>query len=338
MRRDPLLFVLAISGVGLGLASLLPGQQAQAGPPQLVQYQGRLVDSNGVPLEGTVNTLTFRLYSTAAATSADFVWGERHGFVPVRRGVFTVYLGSGQQIDASNNPVVPPQEIGSKFDGSDRFVQVQVENDAPLTPLAPIGSVPYALTAGGSVPIGTIVDWFRADLTTAVPDGWAICDGGPVTDPNSPFDGKLTPNLVGRFPRGLNPALLASYGYAPAASAPSLPDLGGQASVDLSHAHNVPHDHGMSHTHDNSHTHAVSGRTGGADQNPPQTPGTPSYDGGPFLHQHNFSATTGAATPSTTGASSALRTTSESPGSTTGLGITQILPPYVGLLKIMRIR
>ena len=350
MRRDPLLFVLAVSGVGLGVASLLPGREAQAGPPQLVQYQGRVVDSNGVPLEGTVNTLTFRLYSTAAATSASFVWGERHLAVPVRRGVFTVYLGSGQQIDASNNPVVPPQQLGGKFDGADRYVQVQVENDAPLAPLAPIGSVPYALTAGGSVPVGSIVDWYRPTPATLVPSGWALCNGDLVADPESPMNGQPTPNLINRFVRGLDPALMTPTSYGAGAASP-LPDAGGADSLALGHGHTTqPHSHGHNHTHsitqDPGHSHPGSflGDAAGHLTSPFVSDGGARFaflgPGPNCQHAVPVQVSSGGAHNhgGGTGGPSNTQTDFSGVGVDTALGNVDNRPVYVGLLKIIRVK
>jgi hypothetical protein len=54
-----------------------------------------------------------------------------------------------------------------------------------------------------SVPLGTVLDWFRFDNGMPVPDGFAICDGSPVNDLSSPFHGRATPNLANKFVRGV---------------------------------------------------------------------------------------------------------------------------------------
>ena len=57
-----------------------------------VNYQGRLADSGGAPLDGTYG-MTFALYD--ASTSGSLVWGpESHAAVPVSDGLFSVGLGS----------------------------------------------------------------------------------------------------------------------------------------------------------------------------------------------------------------------------------------------------
>lgn len=343
MRRKPLLCAVVTLGLASGLATI-PGSVARAEPPQLVQYQGRLVDSNGVPLEGTVASLTFRLYSTAAPTSATYVYGERQSNIPVRRGVFTVYLGSGQQIDSSNNPVGAPEQLGQKFDGAERYIQVQVDSDAPLSPVDRIGSVPYALTAGtapGVVPVGSIIDWFRPDTSMSPPDGWKICDGTAVTDPASPFNGLAVPDLRGRFVRGLVD-LNSSYG----AGSP-LPETGGADSHVLTHQHGISslpaHTHAI--TSDGSHGHPANlgDAQGHITTNPIQGHGSGAFyvinEIGPGPNcTHNLPVNVGSAGAHNHGgatggaiAQGAGSTDFASPG-------FDNKPPFVGLLKIIRIK
>lgn len=60
--------------------------------------------------------------------------------------------------------------------------------------------------AGGSatVPIGTVIDWWRPDDSFAVPDGYQICDGSVVNDAESPFNGHTLPDLRTKFVRSAN--------------------------------------------------------------------------------------------------------------------------------------
>ena len=57
-------------------------------------------------------------------------------------------------------------------------------------------------TQGGEVPLGAVIDWWRPDPTFPVPDGFLIADGSRVVDPKSPLDGMLLPDLRGKFVRG----------------------------------------------------------------------------------------------------------------------------------------
>jgi len=52
----------------------------------------------------------------------------------------------------------------------------------------------------GTVPIGAILDWWiPANSKLTPPANFAICDGHQINDPASPFNGQSTPNLVHKF-------------------------------------------------------------------------------------------------------------------------------------------
>ncbi|HEY4940831.1 MAG TPA: hypothetical protein VII56_05340 [Rhizomicrobium sp.] len=49
-----------------------------------------------------------------------------------------------------------------------------------------------------AVPVGTVIAWYPLP-GTALPPGFAYCDGTVVSDAESPYNGKPTPNLTNRF-------------------------------------------------------------------------------------------------------------------------------------------
>ncbi len=56
-------------------------------------------------------------------------------------------------------------------------------------------------------PIGTIVAWHKSNQgTPALPSGWVECNGKPIADEESPYNGQNAPNLNNerRFLRGGN--------------------------------------------------------------------------------------------------------------------------------------
>lgn len=60
------------------------------------------------------------------------------------------------------------------------------------------------ITGNGTVPIGAVIDWWRpSGSSLTVPANFAICDGHVINDPASPFNGIATPNLVGIFIQGV---------------------------------------------------------------------------------------------------------------------------------------
>ncbi len=257
--------------------------------------------------------------------------------------MFTILLGAGNEtVDFAGAATAGASPLTSQIlNGSDRYLQVQVNGDAPLTPTTLLGAVPFAIAAGGSVPVGGIIDWYRPTPTTPVPDGWALCDGSVINDPVSALDTKATPNLVNKFTRGLDLSANPTYGYG-AASAAVLPDAGGADSVNLSHNHGGwDHTHsGGSHTHGMVHTHTGDSLTVSGPTQRAFVPGndhrTDFLAGGEF-HNHAISGNTGPASTGVTGpaAGQTGNPTSTMPNS---LGTLDNRPVFVGLLKLIRTR
>jgi hypothetical protein len=188
MKYPHLYVLVGLLGVAIVLEEL---PSSAAGPsPQTMQYQGRLTDSNGAPLNGTIPKLTFRLYNSAAPLNATtFVWGEAHTNVPVRRGVFTVRLGAGQVTVDGNGvetPATPNPLLPADLEG-DRWIQVQVGADPPLSPPVALGAVPHAISAASAMGIFDPSTSTALDLT-ALDARWVGTVGGTAPDANGNFD------------------------------------------------------------------------------------------------------------------------------------------------------
>ncbi len=107
--------------------------------PQMLPYNGFLADTNGQPVDGTIN-LTVRIYETSDA--ANPIWQEALADVPVDAGYFRVDLGR----------VVPlAADVAA---GRTRYLGISVNGDAEATPRQAIGAVPYALMAADSAALG----------------------------------------------------------------------------------------------------------------------------------------------------------------------------------------
>jgi hypothetical protein len=125
-----------------------------------VNYQGRLADSGGAPLDGTYG-MSFALYD--ALTAGSMVWGpENHTAVPVSEGLFSVGLGS---LTGGGIPT-------SVWDG-DRYLEITVGGET-LSPRELIRSVPIAGMAL-TVPDGSI---FNQKLALSY---WKTNPSGTVT-------------------------------------------------------------------------------------------------------------------------------------------------------------
>jgi Collagen triple helix repeat (20 copies) len=102
--------------------------------PQTLTHQGRLYDEKGAPVQGTL-LVKFNLYDKIDAKTP--LWTEKLD-VPFDDGYFSANLGLQ----------TPFKGI---FDGSARYMGIQVGADAEMTPRVDVNSVPYALVAGNVI-------------------------------------------------------------------------------------------------------------------------------------------------------------------------------------------
>lgn len=128
MKRQGLGFVAALA-LAQAVVAFAPTASADV-PPQLTE-QGRLFDNLGAPLAGQVSVV-FSIY--AGPSGGAPLWTETHA-VDLDEGYFSAQLGTITPFPAS------------LFDGSPRYVGIQVGGDPEMSPRQPTASVPYALRA-----------------------------------------------------------------------------------------------------------------------------------------------------------------------------------------------
>jgi hypothetical protein len=102
---------------------------SEAAVPQLISYQGRLTNDVGVPLDTTA-TIDFVIYKDSLGTMD--IWTESHASVKIQNGLFQVLLGSTSPLTLA------------VFDGSKRWLSVQLQGGAAPSSLIPIVSTAYA--------------------------------------------------------------------------------------------------------------------------------------------------------------------------------------------------
>jgi hypothetical protein len=112
------------------VALILAASFALADVPPMINYQGRLVDSTGVPKDTTI-AMVFAIYDEGGVLK----WTESHREVTVSNGLFNVVLGS---VDTIPNSV---------FSDSARYLGIQVGNDPEYSPRTQLISTPYAMVA-----------------------------------------------------------------------------------------------------------------------------------------------------------------------------------------------
>ncbi|MEE2750922.1 MAG: hypothetical protein VX519_05800 [Myxococcota bacterium] len=114
---------------------LLALSPAALAAPGHLGHQGRLLDENGMPMEGT-HALDFRLYD--AAESGNILWEETHE-VEVLNGYYSLVLGA----DEANNPIDT-----SLLSDNDLFLELTVDSGDALSPRQAFSAVPFARVAG----------------------------------------------------------------------------------------------------------------------------------------------------------------------------------------------
>jgi hypothetical protein len=120
--------------LALILTLLLATPTAWAVPGQFTQ-QGRLLDEDGVPIEGEVE-FTFRMLD--ADEGGNTVWGETHT-LSLENGFYSAVLGA----DEADNPL--DVEV---LDQAPLWLEIQITGESPMWPRQAVGSVPYAAMAG----------------------------------------------------------------------------------------------------------------------------------------------------------------------------------------------
>ncbi|MBN2104222.1 hypothetical protein JW835_09310 [bacterium] len=118
---------------------LMGAARMDAQVPQLMNYQGYLMDSGENPVNGDL-PMVFMIYGVAEDGTA--LWSETHESVTVTDGYFTVLLGSETPI---------PKSV---FNGEDCYLGITVGSDAEMTPRKRLVSVGYAFRAGEADSLG----------------------------------------------------------------------------------------------------------------------------------------------------------------------------------------
>lgn len=127
MNRIIVVFFLILS------FAIVASTAASGAAPSLVNYQGRLTDFSGVPINGT-HDLNFQIYD--APTNGNLLWHETHNGVVVTDGISSVALGSKH---------IPSLELNqSFFSDTVRWLGIVVDSDPEITPRTQLTTVPWA--------------------------------------------------------------------------------------------------------------------------------------------------------------------------------------------------
>jgi len=144
--------------LSLTLALIISVSLAIAEIPHLLTYQGYLMDSEEIPIDGQVD-LSFSLYNSL--TDGDLLWTESHSEVEVSAGVFSVVLGT-------INPIPD-----SAFSASECYLGITVGEDPEITPRTRITVQGYSFRVGTveGASGGTIEDSLNVNGTIQILSG-----------------------------------------------------------------------------------------------------------------------------------------------------------------------
>ncbi|MBU1737100.1 MAG: hypothetical protein KKG35_03090 [Proteobacteria bacterium] len=125
----------------LVLATFLLLQSVSFAVPNIITYQGKLNDQNGVPLTGSYS-ITFTIYDDPVAGTARWTetWDIGTSQVTVTDGLFQVELGSHVPL------------VSTIFDKDGLYLGIKVEFDAEMMPRQKFTSGSFAFRAEPLVP------------------------------------------------------------------------------------------------------------------------------------------------------------------------------------------
>ncbi|MCP4161047.1 MAG: tail fiber protein [Deltaproteobacteria bacterium] len=152
--------------------------------PQLINYQGKLTDSDGNALATKEYEMSFSIFTTQSGGTA--VWGPQEFKEPnkitVARGFFNVILGP---VDSTGRKI----ELG--FESPNAYLEITVDGKV-ITPRQSVLSTSYAFQAqkadeakiavNGVSPVGSIITWPTKD----VPEGHLECNGQELSTTEYP--------------------------------------------------------------------------------------------------------------------------------------------------------
>lgn len=103
-----------------------------ARPPKTFNYQGRITETNGLPIADGTHTITIQLYLNENDPVSNYIWSENHN-VATKNGYFNVVLGKNMPLNYDFNVLY--------------YIGIKVGGDIEMTPRQPLSSVPYSMNS-----------------------------------------------------------------------------------------------------------------------------------------------------------------------------------------------
>ncbi|MCC7374469.1 MAG: tail fiber domain-containing protein [Verrucomicrobiales bacterium] len=158
-----------------GIAWMSAHRAAQAAPPELMSYQGFLVDANGEALATNSPAnypVIFRVYT--APSGGEPLWAEQQ-IVTVDRGNFSVILGEGTPVGGQPRP--PLSTLFAGPNSVDRYMSLSVTiggTTGEMLPRLRLLAAPYAFQASSA---SSLVNAAGARVVSAGAGGLEVTGG-----------------------------------------------------------------------------------------------------------------------------------------------------------------
>lgn len=117
-------------GIVIGVLALVLSSWVVAAVPKLINFEGKLTDSDNNPITGT-KSIQFKIYTVE--TGGTPVWNETQSVTLDSKGFYSVLLGSEHTLDVDFN--------------TDYWLGITVESDSEMTPRYRLASVGSAINA-----------------------------------------------------------------------------------------------------------------------------------------------------------------------------------------------
>jgi len=111
-----------------------------------MNYQGRLLDTNGVPVNDAGLEFIVRLYDDPTAGTLQFQ--ERHDSVPVVDGVYSVLVGTGTELDGT-------WDLALWNTGTTLYLELEIEGET-LAPRSVMSASPISFQASNTDMLGSV--------------------------------------------------------------------------------------------------------------------------------------------------------------------------------------
>lgn len=134
----------SVSSIAVGLLVIgLLISSATAAVPVLIGHSGRLLDSDDAPISGTID-ITYAIFETPTGGTA--LWTETHPNVEVSNGLFSATLGS--IVPLTTDIVAGSGGGGGGAIALERYLEVRIGGDPPISPRTRLAAAPFAVAAG----------------------------------------------------------------------------------------------------------------------------------------------------------------------------------------------